>query len=256
MVIGIGAMLLMAFALVLFFSLSQRKLKNEQIKIQSQELQHQQALLEGNLRVQEEERQRISAQLHDDVCSTLGVLNLSYHRLLRTDSKSPEYAELCAEINALITRTSEVARSISHDLLPPTLEGFGLVEAIRELRDQVNRTGAVDMDFDLGIGRREFIYLEVELHLFRILQELTNNTLKHAKATQISVLLSRVGDEMLLKYTDNGVGFDMETHTTGALGLKNIYNRAKIVDGTVTVKSKRDEGFEFQLLMPFPMTRS
>lgn len=248
-------MLLMAFALVLFFSLSQRKLKNEQLKMQSQELQHQQELLEGNLRVQEEERQRISAHLHDDVCTNLGILNLTFHRLLRTDSSNPEYTELCAEINALITRTSEVARGISHDLLPPTLEGFGLVEALREFCDQINRTGALDMDFEHEIGRREFINMETELHLFRIVQELTNNTLKHAKASQVMVNLSRDEDRLQLSYQDNGVGFDIESKTFSGLGLKNIYNRAKILDGKLRIQSQPNVGFELQILLPFPTTR-
>jgi two-component system NarL family sensor kinase len=251
MILGIALVLLLVLSMMVFSLLSQRKLQKEKLHAQTLELQHQQELLEGNLRVQEEERQRIAAQLHDDVCSKLGVLHLTFHRLRRTEPTSEQYAEMSDEINDLVGETLGITRRISHELVPPTLEGFGLLEALEELCEQIRNTGAVDIRFEHNLTRAALgNEVSIELHLFRIVQELTNNSLKHAEASFITVELLREEDFVHLIYCDNGVGFDANNNPSKGLGLKNIYNRAKMVGATVQLSTAPEKGFEMRFSMP------
>lgn len=249
MAIGTAVMLLLALSLVLFFLLSQRKLHNEKIKAQTVELQHQQELLERNLVVQEEERQRIAAQLHDDICSKLGVLHLTFHRLRRTEAENEQYTEMCDEINDLIATTLETTRRISHELVPPTLEGFGLLEALDELCEQIRNTGEVDMRFEHNVTRADLRDVTTELNLFRIVQELSNNSLKYAEASFIHLQLKKDDSEIRLSYSDNGNGFEMKENAFKGLGLKNIKNRAKIIGAQCNISTAPGQGFEMNVTM-------
>lgn len=217
---------------------------------QSIELQHQQELLEGNLRIQEEERHRIAAQLHDDVCSKLGVLHLTFHRLRRTEPSNEQYIEMCDEINDLIGDTLGITRRISHELVPPTLEGFGLLEALEELCEQIRNTGALDIRFEHNLSRTDLGDVSTELNLFRIVQELANNSLKHAEASFITVEMLKEDDLIQLSYCDNGIGFDLKTATSKGLGLKNIYSRAKMVGASVQISTAPEHGFEIRFTLP------
>ncbi len=249
-VTGILIIVVLALVMAVYANHAKFRVLTQRLDAQAQELQHQQDLLGGNLRSQEEERQRIASQLHDDVCSKLGVMHLTFHRLRRTETSNGQYTEMCDEINDLIGETLGITRRISHELVPPTLEGFGLVEAIEELCEQIRNTGAVDIRFTHDVSRAELSDVSTELNLFRIVQELANNSLKHAEASFIKVELSKEEDFIQLHYSDNGVGFDVKKAQSKGLGLKNIYNRAKMVGATVQLSSAPEHGFEMQFTMP------
>ena len=246
---GTGILIMIALALVMvsYANRAQRRILTHRMEAQAKELQHQQELLERNLSVQEEERQRIAAQLHDDIGSKLGVLNLTFHRLRRTDTGTPEFAEMCEEINSLISGTLETTRRISHELIPPTLEDFGLLEALQELFEQIRKTDAVDVQFNCNIVRADLKDVTTELNLFRIVQELANNSLKYANATLIQVNIEKQTPGILLRYADNGKGFDLEATDSKGLGLKNIKNRAKIINAQSQITTAAGEGFELEL---------
>ncbi|MBC7773997.1 MAG: sensor histidine kinase, partial [Phycisphaerae bacterium] len=203
--------------------------------------------LERYLQVQDEERQRIAAQLHDDICSKLGVLHLSFHRLRRIEVVNEQYLEMCKEINDLIANTLETTRRISHELVPPTLEDFGLLEALNELCEQIRKTGAVDIRLEYNVTRADLRDVATELNLFRIVQELANNSLKYAEASIIGLQLIKDDKEIRLHYSDNGKGFDFEKKDTKGLGLKNIKNRAKIIGTQCEINTAPGQGFEITL---------
>ncbi|MEO6039965.1 MAG: histidine kinase, partial [Saprospiraceae bacterium] len=165
---GILIMVVLALVMIAFASQAQRRLLQQRMDAQAAELLHQQELVERNLRTQEEERQRIAAHLHDDIGSKLGVLSLSFHRLSRLRPEATEHEAMVGEINDLIATTMGRVRSISHELLPPTLEDFGLIEALKELCEQVRKTGAVEMQLDYQLERADLGPAMTELQLFRI----------------------------------------------------------------------------------------
>ncbi len=246
--LAIVIMIAMALLVVVYSGRAQKRLLAQRMHTQELQLLHQQELLERNLLVQEEERQRIAAQLHDDIGSKLGVLHLAFHRLRRTDAESEPYAALCGEIEDLIGTTLTTTRNISHELLPPTLEDFGLVEALREFSESVRKTGALDYRFESDIARSDLPDATVELNLFRIVQELTNNSLKYAQATEITVQLLKESDQIALYYRDNGQGFDAEHMQSRGLGLKNIENRVRIIKGVWELHSTPGDGVAVKVL--------
>lgn len=248
---GIGILIMMALGLLalMLSNRVQKRLLKEQMDKQALELSHQEELLIHNIKIQEEERQRIAAQLHDDIGSKLGVLHLTLHRLRKSEHSSEQYIEVFEEISGLIANTLETTRRISHELLPPTLEGFGLVEAINEFCDTVRRTKVVEVTFDHNFSKSDLPESATELHLFRILQELVNNTLKYAAARNIVISLLQDEATIRLSYSDDGSGFDLENTISRGLGLRNIINRARMIGGELQLSSAPNMGFQAKLLL-------
>lgn len=244
---GAGILIMIALALVMisYTNRAQRRILTQQMEAQAAELRHQQELLQRNLLVQEEERQRIAAQLHDDIGSKLGVLHLSFHRLRRADEKEGRTDSTYEEIDQLIANALDTTRRISHELLPPTLEDFGLLEALYEFCEGIRKTGAVNIIFENNLHRSDFPDPTTELHLFRIIQELTNNSLKYAQAQTITLKLLKDENGMIrLHYQDDGKGFDFQNAASKGLGLRNLQNRTKMIGATAQINSAPGQGFE------------
>ncbi|MDW3651664.1 MAG: sensor histidine kinase [Bacteroidia bacterium] len=243
--IGSGIMLLLALAFVLFFSFSQNKLRKEQFKAQEAKLQHQEQLLHSNIKTQEEERERIAKDLHDEVGSKLNVIHLYLHQLLK---KQPEAKESVSEMITVLKDTIQTSRRISHDLLPPTLDKFGLAVAIEELSEVVEQANDLQLQLELEGERPQGIDKIVEINLFRVLQELISNTLKYAKASEVRIKLWQNEEKVILNYADNGLGFDPDKkeHQKG-LGMKNIESRLQMIGAELDLKSSPGKGVQVQI---------
>ena len=253
MTIGILIMLSLALAFIVFFNRSQRKILAEQMRIQQLKLEHQETLLYNNIKTQEEERRRIAKDLHDEVGSKLNVIHLNLHRLKKNAAASPLLEETVSDIFGDINETIDTTRRISHDLLPPTLENFGLADAIKELCDSYQRTSALNMQFDHMQSEDRTIEKMVEVNLFRILQELISNSIKHGQATQVIIRLLASNKELRLEYQDNGQGFDPDhlNKKTG-LGMQNIESRLQMCKAQHTIASQPGAGFSFNIKYPYP----
>jgi signal transduction histidine kinase len=251
--VGTGILIMVALALVMvsYSNRTQRRILQQRMEAQAAELRHQQELVQRNLNTQEEERKRIAANLHDDIGAKLGVLHLTFHRLRRAEPSATNNEPMFEEIADLIARTMDSARRISHELLPPTLEDFGLSAALEEFCEGVRKTGAVEISLENDLERSEIGDATTELNLFRIVQELTNNTLKYAQASQIKIhLLKKAGGGKRLSYRDNGRGFDPEAIKGKGLGMKNLENRAKIIGGHWALSTVPGQGFEASVDFP------
>lgn len=244
--VGIGILIMIALALVVvvYAGYAQRRILSQRMAAQMTELRHQEALVQHNLITQEEERKRIASNLHDDIGSKLGVLHLTFHRLRRITAHDEQYAAMCAEMDGLIANTLDTARRISHELLPPTLEDFGLLEALEELCESIRKTGALEVQLEYNMERVQIGDATVELNLFRIVQELTSNTLKYAQASLIHIRLWQESGGRRLTYRDDGQGFDPATIKSKGLGMKNLESRAKIIGAIWRIQTAPGEGFE------------
>lgn len=245
MSIGILIMVALAFAFVWYFNRAQKQILRQQMHNQQLELQYQQELLEKNLLVQEEERRRIASDLHDEISSKLNVLHLNVHRLRKMEPQTANYDQIVDDINLLISNTLDTTRRISHELMPPTLEDFGLIEAVKELSQHVIQSGAAQIHFDSEVTREEIGDANTELNLFRIIQELISNSLRHGKANHIDIRFLRRDQSLELNYRDNGKGFDVAETQKKGLGLRNIESRVRIIGASFQVNSKPGGGFEF-----------
>ena len=238
------AFLLMAFVLILFFYFSRIKIVKNEIEKRFLESKHQKSLLHSVLRTQEDERKRIAQDLHDDISSKLNIVSLNSHLLLTPNLSQKEITEITTNIINLTKKALDNSRRIAHDLLPPVLEQFGLDAGVKELCLEFNSSKSVSVKYENYI---QFNANDNQrhLHVFRILQELMNNSLRHGKATSISILFENKEDTNYCKYSDNGIGFDTTTlENKKGLGMKNIESRVSFLNGSIYMNSQINKGTE------------
>lgn len=242
--ITIGILFMTAFALafILFFNFSQRKLI-------SQKLKQQEDLLHNIIKTQEAERQRIAKDLHDEIGSQLNIIKLNLHRLNRKKDDAAIFKNTLQDIQQLLGRTIKTTRDISHDLLPSVLDKFGLIAAINELSDNYEDT-SVKLSFIIEENSAEINDKSIELNIFRILQELVNNAIRHGKASIITAQFWLNENRLHLIVTDNGKGFDSNNKKYKAgLGISNMNSRMDMIGGQIKITSEINNGTTANLLV-------
>jgi len=247
--LGILAMLGLALTLVMFFFKSQKKLLQKQMQAQLMKITHQKELMFATFEVQEEERERIARDLHDEVGAKLSVLFLNLHQLSKGDVDSDNTKEVIKDMHDLVNNTIATTRRISHDLMPPTLENFGLSVALSELCESIRKGGKLKVNIEVKEETALAHNKIADLHLFRVVQELINNSLKHAEADTITIKLWINAEQLKLEYKDNGKGFDMsaDAHKKG-LGMKNLENRLNMINAEFKVSSAPGQGMKVNIL--------
>jgi signal transduction histidine kinase len=234
--------LLMAIVIITFFYKSRKKIIEKELEKKKLEVNYQKELLRAVINTQEDERKRIAQDLHDDISSKLNIVSLNTHLLNTPNLSENELKEITNNIVTLTTKALDSSRAIAHDLMPPVLEKFGLYAAIEELSLELKTIKSVKVVFKNEI-KEEIISAENQLHLFRILQELMNNSIKHGNATEISILFSKKAKTKFLLYNDNGNGFNLDDlKSKKGLGMKNIESRVGFIDGKLSFKSTIDNG--------------
>lgn len=248
-IIGVLLMVLVSIALLLFIFLSQKKIIEKQIENKELELTHQKKILQATIITQEEERERIAQDLHDDVSSKLNVVHLYANLLLDGNLSTQEYTKVNEQIIEATNKTLESARKIAHNLLPPILDKFGLKSAIEELSDSFNDSKKIKITNDISIPKNS-LKSDTELHLFRIIQELINNSIRHGEAEESKISINLVDNKLRLRYTDNGIGFNTEDvkHKKG-IGLKNIESRVAILNGKISTRSELNKGIDVSIII-------
>lgn len=244
-------MLALALAFVLYVNFSQKKILTGEMQRQKLAYQYQEDLLHSNILTQEEERKRIARDLHDEIGSKLNVVFLNIYRLKEATKGQAEVASITDEVETLLNTTIATTRRISHDLLPPTLEDFGLVEAIKELQHHFHQTGRISIAFELKGKEQKIENPLIELSLFRVLQELINNSIRHGEATAIHLLLDLNSSAIKMEYEDDGKGFESTQmdHKKG-LGLKNIESRLQMIQAQHQYQSASGKGFQMKVEIP------
>lgn len=252
MAIGILVMFALALAFVLFFNFARGRILAEKNRRQNLQLQHQQELLHSTILTQERERKRIAKELHDEIGSKLNVIHLNMHRLRKLAGQNEGVDQTIQEVNDLIHTTIGTTRRISHDLLPPTLEDFGLGVAVKELAENYNKSGQVLINEHFPHMNFRLKDVQSELHLFRILQELIANSIKHGQAAeiQIELLMPEDSSHILLSYQDNGKGFDIDQSQSKGLGLKNLQSRTNMISAIMDINSSPGEGIQVRIQIP------
>ncbi|MEL6673005.1 MAG: sensor histidine kinase [Bacteroidota bacterium] len=250
--VGIFLMLLLSIALVVFFNLSQKKLHKEQMNTQEIQLEHQQNMLYAIIEGQEDERRRIAKDLHDEVGSKLNVLFLHLHRLRKKDLQSAQILEISEDLEQLVNTTIDTTRRISHDLLPPTLDNFGLVEGLRELCESYHKSKEIQIDFEVVTHKTPEISKLASVNLFRAAQELIKNSIKHGQASHILLKLSLGFSELKITYRDNGKGFSISRITESkGLGMKNLKSRLDMIGAGFILDSSPGEGVHISIHYPY-----
>ncbi len=248
-IIGIGIFLLLIVSILLIFNTSRKRVLSEISERQQQELEFQQNLLKNNVETQERERSRISKELHDDIGSTLNVVNLSCNMLEATiaNGNDPEIPlnQIRTSLNESIVRIRELA----HVLYPPVLEKFGLQSALQSLVLSINRTGQVKINLEVGKDWGQMT-LNEELNIYRLLQELINNTIKHAQASTIYISSNVEHDTIQMIYKDDGIGLPEDISLKEGMGMGNIRTRTTLLNADLEIKTELKKGVEFIISIP------
>jgi signal transduction histidine kinase len=235
---------LLALVVVLFFYFSRKKIIQKKDENRNLEIQHERELVEAILTTQEEERKRIAQDLHDDISSKLNVVSLNSHLLLSKNLTESERVEISNNIINITQNTIESSRRIAHDLYPPVLQNFGLMAGIDEICTDFRKTKSVQILYKNSINFESFD-LNKQLHLFRIVQELLNNSIRHGKAQNIAIVFSENNNFKHFKYIDDGIGFDLlDLQKNKGLGMKNIESRVNSLKGSLLIKSSLKNGFQ------------
>lgn len=201
---------------------------------------HQHQLLKSSIQTQEEERKRIAQDLHDELGAVLSIARM--HLVQIQNQKGTDAAIQSSLQQARVSTEAALAtmRRISHDLMPPQLEIFGLVKTLEAIAKQIQGTNNIEVDFFPPDDMPRWP-LPVELGLYRICMEMIHNTIKHAEASRIHIALKQLPDHVLFSYADNGKGLP-EVINAGH-GFKNIEARVNIMGGTLTFGNKTQGGF-------------
>jgi signal transduction histidine kinase len=193
---------------------------------------------------QEEERQRISRELHDDLGQELTTHLIALRNLQQDLPLSPD--TLYERLQSLYDQSHEVfvkIRSIARDLRPPVLDTLGLRVAMQAYCTEFTRRTHLpvifETDADLSLPRLPDAY---NLTLYRALQEALTNVVKHARASQVWVDLNREEDQVTLTVQDNGIGLEEKKTGTNGIGLAGLHERIMIAGGTLTVSSVPKRG--------------
>ena len=257
-IIGTSVLLLMALSIIFFVIYYQQKQlkKDLQQQKQIQELKDemQRQLLESALDIQEIERVRIAKDLHDEVGAMLSVTKMSFNQLLRKLDNAEDLATMGKQTRELLEQTISQVRRISKELVPSTLEEFGLVSSVDEFINKVHLASSTSFVFSHeGIDIKQRFDKKIELTIYRLIQELVNNALKHAEAKEISLKLTSDNKKILFSFIDNGKGFDFETKRKdpkSGLGLRNMESRLSVINGKINIESIKGKGTKTLIEIP------
>jgi signal transduction histidine kinase len=201
----------------------------------------------AEITIRENERKRIATDLHDSLGPLLSAVKLN---ISSVDIPHPEDRQVLEKTGKYLDEIIGSMRQISYDLLPHTLERRGLVEAIREFIGQVNLKQTINIQ--LFIVKEIKVPQEKEIHIFRMIQEIVHNTIKHAKAKNLQIGMSEESGHLLFLTKDDGRGFDKEKELgrAGGLGLKSLASRCEILNGILSLESKPGAGTNYFIKIP------
>lgn len=198
----------------------------------------------------EQDRARIASDLHDDLGSSLSAIKLHLELLPQTDNYHNQMIE---DAKRSIDGTIQKIRQISNNMMPITLKQEGLKEAVLEYLSMVsyNEHFHVQLNWDI---QEDIIPENHKIHIYRIIQEVLNNTLKHGHATTVTIAMHEHKNYIELSIEDNGNGFDKRAlkQTAKGLGLRNIMARADILKATVYLNTEPGKGVAYQFCIPSP----
>ncbi|HYC84632.1 MAG TPA: sensor histidine kinase [Chryseosolibacter sp.] len=204
---------------------------------ETEELQRQR--FRAVMEAEENERSRVAKDLHDGIGQLLSIVKLS---LSAIEVKEDEPSRLLNNSMQLIDEAAKEVRLISHNMMPAALTEIGLDAALRDLFFKINQSRLLNVEL-AGSGLQERLSPSVEIAVYRVVQEVVNNMIKHSKADRIQVFLERNGSTLRLSISDNGIGFEKELIAKSkGIGWKNILSRISMLNGHIEVDTQPGSG--------------
>ncbi|TCC90054.1 hypothetical protein EZ428_12250 [Pedobacter frigiditerrae] len=243
---GTAGMCILAISFILLNVRLQNKTLKQKDRDQQVQLLHQEELLQAIINSQEDERKRIGQDLHDDVGTALSNLRLTID-VFKPDSEN-SLAIFSGRCKHIIDKVIKDVRHISHNLSPPGIELYGFLGALEELCDSIVQ----GQHIQIIIHNQAEIQLNelsatTTISLYRVMEELLNNTIKHANAKTVDIYFTVVDKGITVTYQDNGTGIAIgEQKTRKGMGLHNIESRLKMIGAMVNNPTVQHNGYQCQ----------
>ncbi len=229
-------LVIIGLAVVYLYYRQRQRRQNQQLKLlqQEQEIGQLKAMMKG----EEQERTRIARDLHDGIGGMLAAIKMHLAAIKKQFSDPVAIPEL-EEVMQMVADTAREVRQTSHNLMPDVLLRYSLPDALRIYCDHINVHDQLQIDLQF-YGNLEEMEPSVALSIYRMVQELIQNILKHAQASQAAVVIREHAGALSIIVEDNGKGFKSDGNT--GLGLQQIRNRVQALRGFFEVESKEGSG--------------
>lgn len=256
--IGTGILLVIVIGFVMSMVLNQRRyivLQEKRLAEAMTAQKNMEALSQEILRVQEDERKRLSRELHDDVGQLLTAINVNIERMPKgTNGFPPEAAKRVEDIRQLVTQVFESIRTLSRELRPMMLDELGLVPALQWYTKTFAQRTGIEVLFESD-GAIEDLDADAKVTLYRVIQESLSNVLKHAAAQHVVIDLLKVDGQIALRIQDDGKAFQVDAkeklNSRGrGLGLLGMQERVKLINGTFAITSTEGRGTTIKVEVP------
>ena len=236
-----------ALALLLITVLGYRNYRHrqklQQVKIDELEAEKLLAATEAVLKGEEQERTRLAKDLHDGLGGMLSGIKFSLNSVKKNLLMTPENAQAFERSIDMLDSSIKEMRRVAHNMMPETLVNFGLDAALNEFCNAINETGALQISYQSFGLENAKIDQTVSIAVYRIVQELTGNILKHAAAHTAIIQLNRLENNLAITVEDDGKGFDIdELKNAKGIGLSGIKNRIAFLKGSFDIQSAPDKG--------------
>ncbi|EHQ25987.1 sensor histidine kinase [Mucilaginibacter paludis] len=245
---------IIAVGVVLLYTHFQKNLYRQELdKAALKSAQHEE-LLRNSIFVQEEERKRIATDLHDELGAVISIMRMNLvliqQKFKERDTVGPDLLSIVENLVNLSESGISSVRSISHQLIPPQLETFGLVKTLEYFIEKVNASGKINIYLWVK-NELPDLHWPISLGLYRIIMELIGNTIKHAGANKITIEINYDSDFLLFNFNDDGRGIDFANGHQIGMGFKNIEARVMALKGTFEYGNNIDNtGFKAFFKLP------
>ena len=214
------------------------------------EILHQQNLATiAVIKTEDNERKRMATHLHDGIGQLLAAANMNISVLDEYKSDENAFEKILVRTRSILAEAIADARTLSHQIMPNILIKNNLSTALQDL---VDKTGSPKLQIDLQLaGLKNNLNQNIQVVLYRTIQECLNNTIKHARATKVSIFVEQTQNSVIAHYADDGVGFDLTAEDgKNGLGLSNIRSRIEILRGTFLLETESGAGVSLTLTIP------
>lgn len=202
----------------------------------------------------EEERKRISKDLHDDLGATITGAKMFLQGI---QGKSDMDNLNISKAHGSVSQCMILVRQIMNDLYPVSLDTYGLVSGISEFIEEINQKDKLNILFSNNVNDLEAkIPKDHKIHLFRIIKEIIQNTIKHSKSKVIAIQFSETSNLIILDTVDEGIGFDgnSNSYLKKSHGIRNIINRVELIGGILFLDARINKGVQYTIEIPVNAT--
>jgi signal transduction histidine kinase len=238
-----GTALVLLIVSILTYRNYKQKQKLQEQRINELETEKQLAATEAVLKGEEQERTRLAKDLHDGLGGMLSGIKYSLNTMKGNLIMTPDNVQAFERSMDMLDSSIKEMRRVAHNMMPEALVKFGLDTALKDFCADINKSGALHVSYQsIGLGNTE-IDQTTSITIYRIVQELLNNTMKHASAKNAIVQLSKTNGQIAVTVEDDGKGFDTSVlKGTRGIGWSNIQNRVEFLKGKLDVNSAPDKG--------------